>query len=252
MIRKAEKDAFQDDGSPSEAAISPHRARILQAALALLTTAGRDAITTRAVAEAAGVQPPVLYRLFHDKRDLLNAVADYGFALYLSEKRQPHSTEDPVQFLRDGWMRHIQFGLAHPELYLLMYADPRLRRSAQPAYPGLRKQMRSIATAGRLRLPIDRAADLFHAAACGVVMNLLARPKEDHDMALSRVACEAALASILTDQATPTDSTVAAAANTLREHLLCVDAQPQSTANPFTEPEKALLLEWLARLTDLL
>ena len=68
-----------------------------------------------------------------------------------------------------------------------MYADPHpteARRSAQHAHPGLQAYMHSIAAAGRLRLPVNRAADLFHAAACGVVMTLLGVSKNDRDMAL--------------------------------------------------------------------
>ena len=83
---------------------------------ALLRLSARDAVTTRAVAEAAGVQPPVLYRLFRDKRGLLDAVAEHGFALYLSDKREISPEEDPVAFLRAGWARHVRFGLLHPEL----------------------------------------------------------------------------------------------------------------------------------------
>lgn len=242
-----------EDVTLSEAAASPHRERILQAALALLTEEGRDAVTTRAVAEAAGVQPPVLYRLFHDKRGLLDAVTDYGFALYLSEKRPPRATEDPIQFLRDGWARHIAFGLSHPELYLLMFAVPNPtanRRSAQHAHPGLRAHMQSIAARGRLRLPVDRAADLFHSAACGVVMTLLATLKNDRDMALSEVACEAALASILTKRPVTPDPTTAAAANMLRAQLLGAGAHDVPTPDLFSGAERALLLEWLARLAD--
>ncbi len=244
--------APQEDGDLSEAAGSPHRARILKAALALLSTGGRDALTTRAVSEAAGVQPPVLYRLFHDKRGLLDAVAQYGFSLYLSEKREPHPTENPIQFLREGWARHVHFGLTHPELYLLMYADPHLtaaRGSTQHAYPGLRRQMQIIAAAGSLRLPVDRAADVFHAAASGVVMNLLSRAEQDRDMALSQVLCEAALASILVDPPISPDSTIVVAANTLRAQLLDASGLPEPASELFTAPEKALLLEWLARLT---
>lgn len=237
---------------PGEASVSPHRERILQAALALLTKGGRDAVTTRAVAEAAGVQPPVLYRLFQDKQGLLDAVTDYGFALYLADKRQPHPTEDPIQFLRDGWARHIQFGLCHPELYLLMYANPHpavTGCSGRHAHPGLRSHMHRIAVAGKLRIPENRAADLFHAAACGVVMTLLATPEEDRDMALSPLACEAALAAIATDLPVTSDATPAAAANLLRAQIAGEGAQHLPAAHPFTEAETLLLLEWLARLT---
>ncbi len=245
--------APKEDAVLSEAAASPHRERILQAALTLLTEEGRDAVTTRAVAQAAGVQPPVLYRLFYDKRGLLNAVTEYGFALYLSEKRPPRAAEDPIQFLRDGWARHIGFGLSHPELYLLMYANPHPagnRHSARHAHPGLRAHMQTIAAGGRLRLPVDRAADLFHSAACGVVMTLLATSRNDRDMALSEEACEAALASILTKRPVTPEPTIMAAANMIRAQMLDAGAHTGSTPDLFTGPERALLLEWLARLAD--
>ena len=255
MRRRADKDktAPQKIVDPSHASLSPHRERILEAALSLLTAGGRDAVTTRAVAEAAGVQPPVLYRLFRDKRDLLDAVTEYGFGLYLSEKRQPNPVEDPIQFLRDGWARHIQFGLAHPELYLLMYADPQPTAtggSHPHGHPGLTAHMQNIAAQGRLRLPAGLAADLFHGAACGVVMTLLAKSVKKRNMALSQVACEAALSSILTDCPVAPDSTTAIAANMLRAQLLLADAQHLPTPRLFTEAETSLMLEWLGRLAN--
>ena len=237
----------------SQASVSPHRERILGAALTLLMAGGRDAVTTRAVAEAAGVQPPVLYRLFRDKRGLLDAVTEYGFALYLSEKRQPHCSEDQIQFLRDGWARHIQFGLTHPELYLLMYADPQSAdtgRSVPHGRPGLTAHMQMIAAAGRLRLPVGLAADLFHGAACGVVMTLLAVSAKERNMALSQVACEAALSSILTNRPIAPDYGTATAANMLQAQLVHADSQRLPASSLFTEAELSLMLEWLARLAS--
>ncbi|MBC8122483.1 MAG: TetR family transcriptional regulator, partial [Gemmatimonadaceae bacterium] len=49
------------------------RARIVVAAAGLIDSGGRDAATTRAVAAAAAVQAPTIYRLFGDKRGLLDA-----------------------------------------------------------------------------------------------------------------------------------------------------------------------------------
>ena len=54
------------------------RQRIVDAAAHLLQTQGRDAVTTRAVSAAAGVQPPTIYRLFTDMSGLLEAVAADG------------------------------------------------------------------------------------------------------------------------------------------------------------------------------
>ena len=53
---------------PAAEPISSTRARILEAAYALLQAAGPDAITTRAVATAAKVQVPTIYRAFGDKQ----------------------------------------------------------------------------------------------------------------------------------------------------------------------------------------
>ena len=119
--------AYRLKGKRDAAVVAPvvdHHERILKAAMVLLAKGGRDALTTRAVAEAAHVQPPILYRLFDDKTGLLNAVADFGFGVYMEKKRPSATPRDPVESLRAGWKLHVEFGLTHPELYLLMYADP--------------------------------------------------------------------------------------------------------------------------------
>src|SRR5215469_10985172 len=95
--------------------------RMLRAAADLLQTGGIEAISTRAVAAAAGVQPPTIYRLFGDKQGLLDAVAAHGFASYLATKTTRESTGDPVEDLRAGWDEHVELGLAKPALYRLMY-----------------------------------------------------------------------------------------------------------------------------------
>jgi len=49
--------------------------RIVRAAAELLTKGGLDAVSTRAVSAAAGVQPPAIYRRFGDMQGLLDAAA---------------------------------------------------------------------------------------------------------------------------------------------------------------------------------
>ena len=67
------------------------RERLVKAAAELLIDGGKEAVSTRAVASAAGVQAPTLYRLFGDKDGLLDAVAAYGFADYLATKHAMES-----------------------------------------------------------------------------------------------------------------------------------------------------------------
>src|ERR1700751_1048628 len=99
--------------------------RMLKAAADLLQKGGIDAVSTRAVAAAAGVQPPTIYRQFGDKQGLLDAVTGYMLQSYLQNKRQAEVTDAPVQDLRNSWDLHVDFGLTHPDCYILAYVQPR-------------------------------------------------------------------------------------------------------------------------------
>jgi AcrR family transcriptional regulator len=219
------------------------RARILASAIDLLTSGGRDAVTTRAVADAAGVQVPAIYRLFRDKEGLLDAVAEQGFAGYLKEKASREPGRDPVEDLRTGWDSHIAFGLSHPAIYLLMYAEPRPGRqppAAEASYRLLKEHIRRVAAVGRLRLSEERAAGLLHASACGTVLTLLAKTEGQRDRSLSEIAREAAIAAITTDSAVFDGAGPVAAAVALRAVL------PEATS--LSDGERSLLTEWLDRL----
>lgn len=225
---------------------SDPRARILDAALKLLASEGRDAVTTRAVSEAAGVQPPVLYRIFGDKRGLLDALAEYEFTAYLSQKHLLLPADDPVEALRAGWDLHIDFGLTSPAIYLLMYAEPspgKKSPAAEASFKRLRKHIRRVASAGRLRISEERATNLFHAAGSGMVLTFLGMPQDELDMTLSSMAREAVLAAITTEVPIYKKAGSAEAAIALRAVL-------DDTA-PLSEGERSLLVEWLDRLAAL-
>src|ERR1700754_131567 len=106
--------------------VSPPAERMLRAAADLLQAGGIEAVSTRAVAAAAGVQPPTIYRLFGDKDGLLDAVAGYLLERYIEEKRQLiEASQDPVTDLRRLWDLHVDFGVTHPDGYVLAYGQMR-------------------------------------------------------------------------------------------------------------------------------
>ena len=110
--------------------------------------AGPAAVTTRAVAQAAGVQAPTIYRLFGDKDGLLDAVAEHVFAAYVAGKSRAAGGGDPVADLRAGWDVHIGFGLANPALFGLLTQPGRDSRSPAAA-AGLGSPWRPGCTAWR-------------------------------------------------------------------------------------------------------
>lgn len=232
--------------SEAGAAHDATRARVLSAAIDLLSTGGRDALTTRAVAAAAGVQAPTIYRLFGDKSGLLDAIAEQGFAEYLNEKRKEISElgSDPVENLRIGWDLHVEFGLTNPVLFSIMYGNPQpgvKPPAAATAQQILKQRIHQLAVAGRLRVSEERAADLVRASGCGTVFTLLAMSEGHRDMGLSQMARESVIAAITIGNSTPENIGPAAAAITLRAVL------PEATT--LTDAERNLLEEWLDRLS---
>src|ERR1700721_1031320 len=112
------------------------RAQLVEVAAELPATGGADAVPTRSVALAAGVQAPTIYRLFGDKSGLLDAVVEHGFASYMARKHlDPDS--DPVESLHAGWGPHAGFGLANPELFRLMHTALRTPRGRAAAATGV-------------------------------------------------------------------------------------------------------------------
>ena len=224
------------------------RGRIVLEAIDLLTEGGREALTTRAVANKAGVQPPTIYRLFGDKKGLLDAVSQHGFSAYLQEKNIRDFGPSPIEGLRAGWDLHVGFGLANPALYSLMYGDPRPHvrlPAAEASLLILKEHIRRIAANGQLRVSEGRAVNMMHAAGCGTVLTLLTMPKSDRDTGLSESAREAAISAIAIITHSPIAESPApfAAAITLRAVL--TDPVPR-----LSHAERVLLREWLDRLVS--
>lgn len=221
------------------------RARIVAAAARLIAEGGPDAATTRAVATAAAVQAPTIYRLFGDKRGLLEAVAERGMAAYVAGKaaRAPHP--DPLQDFRDGWDMHVAFGLAHPGLFAIMVGDAQPRPPSPATTAGLevlKRRLHNLARAGRLRVSEERALALTHSVGVGTVLTLLHEPVERRDPGLSETAREAVIAAITREASAPADSSARGAAAALRASL--------AATSVLSAGERALLDELLHRIAD--
>jgi AcrR family transcriptional regulator len=222
---------------------SETRRRIIDAAAGLLREQGREAVTTRAVSAAAGVQPPTIYRLFTDMSGLLDAVAASGFDDYLERKHAQPLTDDPVEDLRRGWDLHVEFGLEHPAHYLLMYGRPESgpNEATERSEQRLRLLVGRIAEAGRLTLSVETAAAMVHAAGVGLILNLIGTAPENRDPDLPRRMREAVIGAV-TGEATTGGRDRPARAAALRAVL-----DDEADLSP---GERALLGELLDRLAD--
>ncbi|MDN3029657.1 TetR/AcrR family transcriptional regulator [Streptomyces sp. S.PB5] len=249
----------------TETTLQP-RERILRAAADLLAEGGREAVSTRSVSAAAGVQAQTIYRQFGDMQGLLDEVAQRGFASYLSDKHANLSSGDPVEQLRRGWDLHVSFGLANPALYRLLYTDPRPGEGVAvmgEAYDILVRLVTRVAETGRLRKDIQTAAAMVHAAGIGVTVTLIGADAAGllaaHE-GLSENTRDAVLAALITsdtdDQETPEARPRAergARHAVALKALLDEDGDGKDAGEDkerlFTPGERLLLGEWLTRLT---
>jgi AcrR family transcriptional regulator len=222
------------------------RDRIIRAAATLLADGGRDAVSTRAVSAAAGVQAPTIYRAFGDMQGLLDEVASYGFASYLRAKTERQFADDPVDDLRIGWDLHVGFGVANPAFYTLMYGEarPNTAPAAQRAQEILHSLVSRVAAAGRLLVSVERAAQMIHSASSGVTLNLIATKPADRDPELSERVREAILSAITTDGTASSGEPGAAT------HAIALKASLPGADTGLTAAEQALLVQWLDRLAQ--
>lgn len=224
------------------------RTRLLDAAEELLTASPDSDIAIRDVCGIAGVGLPMLYRQFGDKSGLLKAVVDHGFDRYLDVKRDAKPSANPVEHLLAGWDSHIEFAVSHPAVYRLMFSPTfeQVPRAASELMRILRDALGRAAAAGLLVVDIDLATQQIMAAAIGVSLGLVAQPENFRDPTLSRRVRDAIHRDVFVPDAfthSPrAPASIAAAANQLAALI------HEETSLPLTDPEQALLRQWLRTL----
>lgn len=225
------------------------RGRIVDVAARLLQASGPAAVTTRAVAEGAGVQAPTIYRLFGDKDGLLDAVAEHVMARHVAAKseRERAATEagsDALEELRASWLAQVEFGLANPAVFRMLSEPSRVRQSpaARSGQRVLEARVHRVAATGRLRVSEQRAVALVQAAGVGTISVLLTTEEEHRDPGLAEAMYDAVLASVLLDAPAPGGGGLAASTVALRAAAPSLEV--------LTDAERGLLAEWLDRVID--
>jgi AcrR family transcriptional regulator len=103
------------------------RKALLAAAERELAENGIEGFSLRGVAKRAGVSHAAPLHHFKDTRVLLTALAAHGFERFLSAQkaRQAKSEADSLSQLVASGMGYIDFALAHPAIFRLMFSSDR-------------------------------------------------------------------------------------------------------------------------------
>lgn len=129
------------------------RAALLKAAEEELTEKGRDRFSLRSVAKRAGVSHAAPAHHFGDVTGLMAALAASGFDRFLETQRarQKVASANPREQLLQAGFGYIDFAMAHPALFRLMFgkswveaSDPALKTSADAAFNHLVKNVAAV------------------------------------------------------------------------------------------------------------
>ena len=99
------------------------REEILAAARTLFVQEGYENISIRKIAEKIEYSPGTIYLYFQDKADILAQISEETFSRLerkLASINQDEAT-DPLERVRRGLRAYVQFGLDHPNRYVLTF-----------------------------------------------------------------------------------------------------------------------------------
>lgn len=100
------------------------RARLIDAAAAVLAAEGPHAVTTRRVAREVGTSTTAIYSLLGSKQEMFRAMYVEGFQRLADRQRALPVTDDPLADLRAMGRTYFENGLANPHLYDVMFHRP--------------------------------------------------------------------------------------------------------------------------------
>lgn len=220
------------------------RAKLIDAAADMIARSPGEDFSLRAVCEVVGVKLPTAYHFFGSKQGLADAVVEHGFDMYISEKQAMEWSGDPIQDIRTGWDAHVDFGLANPGFYALMYGkvQPGHAPAAQ-ARPAeiLLGLTTAAAEQGRLVVPPEQAKAHILATNIGVTLRQIIQGYADPE--LSTAVREGVIGAI-TGTAPGQDASTHRALSMVSELAV---AHPETLGTA----ETRLLQEWLHRLQNM-
>jgi AcrR family transcriptional regulator len=145
------------------------RERILDAARGMFVRDGYEATTMRAIADKVDYTATAIYHHFRSKEELMLELATTDFRALAAAFGQIGRIEDPIERLRRVGEAYVDFALAHPMQYQLMFMTPHpvmtvkgITRGdpSQDAYAFLRRIWEEAIAAGRVRPEYTDAEEL--------------------------------------------------------------------------------------------
>lgn len=168
------------------------RQEILDTARKMFAAEGYEAVTMRRIAEAIEYSPTAIYLYFRDKEELINELCHSDFRKLAKEFQKIAQIPDPVERLKTTGLSYIEFGLAYPNHYRLMFMTPHPKPTdamkadkgnpEQDAYAFLKSVVGECIAAGRFRdaySDVEGVSQMLWASVHGLVSLWIAKCEDD-------------------------------------------------------------------------
>lgn len=159
--------------------VEAFRTRLCEAAEKLFAEHGIEAVTMRELAQALGVSPMTPYRYFKDKDAILASVRAAAFARFAARLETAMAKPaDPLHRSRNAGQAYVDFALAEPQAYRLMFD---LNQPTEGDYPELQSaivrarrtmtvHVEAMIAAGQLEGDAELIGHLFWSVLHGMLM----------------------------------------------------------------------------------
>lgn len=146
------------------------RRLILDAAKSLFVDKGYRNVSVRNIAAKIGYSPSALYRHFNNKKEILLVLRHEGFMNMLGWQENLRADhENPLERLRAGGLKYLEFAAQHPGYYDLMFnrgpmgdEDDELSIPPIKSFENLRETVRECVESGLFKITdIEAAAVSF-------------------------------------------------------------------------------------------
>jgi AcrR family transcriptional regulator len=133
------------------------RSKILDAASQLFVEEGVPSVSVRKIADRIEYSPATIYLYFRDKNDLLASLCRETFSGLKEELLRLEQEEtDQLRQLRRGLRFYIDFGLEHPQHYILTFGTPHGTYDMEKAPEFLEANKVGLETFDCLRRSLER------------------------------------------------------------------------------------------------
>jgi AcrR family transcriptional regulator len=133
------------------------RSKILDAASQLFVEEGVPSVSVRKIADRIEYSPATIYLYFRDKNDLLASLCRETFSGLKEELLRLEQEEtDQLRQLRRGLRFYIDFGLEHPQHYILTFGTPHGTYDIEKAPEFLEANKVGLETFDCLRRSLER------------------------------------------------------------------------------------------------